>query len=141
MEEKTYTTEELLFELGISEHLFRKRLFHRGIITSMDGDFTLPIDYIDWAVFEYFEGMTKQHLLWTQKGHDNLLEIFGEQTEKPAFFSCIDIALELGISHMQLRKILVEKGIVQSMKGEVDRLDHTSSELKFFFALQNILFR
>lgn len=122
MEKKTFTTDEILDELGISEHLFRKRLFYRGVITSMNGDYSLPIEYLDWAVFDYFEGMTEQHLLWTQTGHDKLLEIFGEQENKIAsLFSQQDtpsystdaILKELGISKYAFMVFLVNKRVIK----------------------------
>ena len=123
MEKKTYTTEELLEELEIPEHIFRKTLFNRGIITSLNGEYTLPIEYLDWAVFYYFEGMSEQHLLWTQIGHDNLVKLIGHRSTDDKLYSTQLLLRETGASNYSFLRRLIDNGIINYSKGNITLRD------------------
>lgn len=122
--EPTYTTEEILDELGISESMFHEQLLKRGIIESItNGDITLSFEYIDWAEFQYFEGMEHQHLVWTKKGRESILKIIGKHGSKTyqieVQHSTDEILKALGIPQMLFQKRLVNHRIAKYSTGNI----------------------
>lgn len=128
--EYQYSTDKILTILGIPMMLFQKRLVNHRIAKYSTGNIVLRNKFKDWGRLEQIPGTNKYQFMWCQEGFEGILNVFDSdklinfsleeyyKTMHHRTYSYVEIAKELGISYIQLRKFLVEKGILLSIQGK-----------------------
>lgn len=119
MEEKTYTTDDILNELNISILEFQLFLINHRIARNIGNKLVLFESYRDWMIEQENDIFGRTKLVWTQLGHDNLVRRMSYLANRNGLYSTQSILRETGVSNYSFLKRLIDNGIIDYSNGNI----------------------
>ena len=123
MEEKTYTTDDILKELNISILEFQLFLINHRIARNLGNRLVLFESYRDWMIEQENDIFGRTKLVWTQLGHDNLVRLMSYLANRNGHYSTQSILQETGVSNYSFLRRLIDNGIIDYSNGNITLRD------------------
>ena len=123
MEEKTYTTDDILNELNISIFEFQLFLINRHIARNIGNKLVLFESYRDWMIEQEKNIFGQSKFIWTQLGHDHLVKLIGHRSNGDKLYSTQLLLRETGVSNYSFLRRLIDNGIINYSNGNITLRD------------------